>query len=107
MTFWVCHFSNKCNLILYTYLIMLSNIDLKSKEVCSSVIVVNYTDMYNIISLIDKTIINCFIILLISSYKYSLYLKLNNNNLTMSLKFVLSLIKKKVNNDIMLIVYTF
>ena len=63
MTFWVCHFSNKYNLNLYTYLIMLSNIDLKSEEVCSSVIVANYTGVYNITSLIDKTIINRFIIL--------------------------------------------
>ena len=93
MTFWVCHFSNKYNLILYTYLIMLSNIDLKSEEVCSSVIVVNYTGVYNITSLIDKTIINCFIIVLIYSYKYSLYWILNSNNLLMRFKFVLVLIK--------------
>ena len=86
-------FSNKFNLILETYLIMLSNIDLKSEEVCSSVIVVNYTGVYNITSLIDKTIINCFIILLIYSCKYSLYWILNNNNLLMSFKFVLALIK--------------
>ena len=94
MTFWVCHFSNKYNLILYTYLIMLSNTDLKSEEVCSSVIVVNYTGVYNITSLIDKTIINCFIMLLISSYKYSLYWILNNNNLLMCFKFMFALIKK-------------
>ena len=93
MIFWVCHFSNKYNLILYTYLIMLSNTDLKSEELCSSVIVVNYIGVYNITSLIDKTIINCFIILLIFSYKYSLYLILNNNKLLMSFKFVLALIK--------------
>ena len=62
MIFWVCHFPNKYNLILYTYLIMRFNIDLKSEEVCSSVIVVNYTGVHNITSLIDKTIINCFII---------------------------------------------
>ena len=58
MTFWVWHFSNKYYLIHYTYLIMLSNIDLKSEEVCSSVIVVNYIGVYNITSLIDKTVIN-------------------------------------------------
>ena len=85
-------FSNKYNLILYTYEIMLSNIDLKSEEVCSSVIVENYTSVYNIISLIDKTIINCFIILFISSYKYSLYWILNNK-LLMNFKHVLVLIK--------------
>ena len=60
---------------------------------------------HKITSLIDKTIINCFTILLISSCKYSLYWILNNNNLLMSFKFVLALIKKKVNNDIMLIIY--
>ena len=74
---------------------MLFNTDLKSEEVYSSVIVVNYTSVYNITSLIDKAIINCFIILLISSCKYSLYWILNNNNLLMSFKFVLALIKKK------------
>ena len=72
---------------------MLSNIDLKSDEGCSSVIVVNYTGEYNITSLIDKTIMNYLIILFISSHKYSLYLILNNNNLLMSFKFVLALIK--------------
>ena len=71
---------------------MLSNIDLKSEEVCSSVIVVNYTGVYNITSLIDKTIINCFIILLISSCKYGLYWILNNN-LSMKFKHELVLIK--------------
>ena len=86
MTFWVCNF------ILYTYLIMLSNTDLKSEEVCSSVIVVNYTSVYNITSLIDKTTINCFIILLISSYKHGLYWILNNK-LSMNFKNVLVLIK--------------
>ena len=85
-------FSNKYKLILYTYLVMLSNIYLKSEEICSSFIVLNYTGVYNITSLIDKTIINCFIILLISWYKYSLYWILNNN-LIMSFKFVLALIK--------------
>ena len=93
MTFWVCNFSKKCNFIIYTYLIMLSNTDLKSEKECSSVIVVNYTGVYNVTSLIDKTIINCFIILLIYSYKYSLYWILNNNDLLMSFKFVLALIK--------------
>ena len=46
---------------------MFSNIDLKSEEECSSVIVVNYTGVYNITSLIKKTIINCFIIRLPAS----------------------------------------
>ena len=72
---------------------MLSNIDLKSEEVCSSVIVVNYTGVNNITSLIDKTIINCFIILLIYSYKYGLYWILNNNKFSMNFKLVLVLIK--------------
>ena len=67
--------------------------DLKSEEVCSSVIVVNYTGVNNITSLIDKAIINCFIILLISSCKYNLYRILNINKLSMNFKHVLVLIK--------------
>ena len=93
MIFWVCNFSNKYKLILYIYLIIPSNINLKSEEVCSSVTVVNYTGVNNITSLIDKTIINCFIILLISLCKYSLYWILNSNNLLMTFKFVLAWIK--------------
>ena len=71
---------------------MLSNIDLKSEEVCSSVIVLNYTGVYNITSLIDKRNYKLLLILLISSYKYSLYWILNNK-LSMNFEYVLVLIK--------------
>ena len=69
---------------------MLSNIDLKSEEVCSSVIVVSYTSVYNITSLIDKNYKLLYNI--VSSYKYSLYWILNNK-LSMDFKHVLVLIK--------------